>query len=110
MYSNGRGVLIAVHISFSIVPVDLSVIHNLEGNVDIVGHIITKNTFYFIVVALYIPPDITLSCFQTFVSALQDIQDFYCKPLFIIGDFNTPSFTSCLETQHYDSKSSSMLC
>lgn len=84
----GGGVLVAVSTTINVSPIDCKDLNYNSTIIDLVGLLITKNNFTFLLLSIYIPPDISISFFATFFSDLLDSQIIFSYPLFIIGDFN----------------------
>lgn len=62
--------------------------------IDFLPLLITKSTLTFILVSIYIPPDIPLPIYKAFFTALLDFEILYTHPLVIIDDFNRHSTTT----------------
>lgn len=100
----GGGVLIAVNKFFKVTVVDLSSANDVNKNISSICLIINKYTSTFIVVNIYLPPDLSVTEFTLFLTTLKDILILHNYPIFIFGDFNVPSYTKYINEHKIDSK------
>lgn len=99
----GGGVLVAVSAIYRTELIDCSLIISACQDANVIGLLISKNTFSFIVLTIYIPPATTLESFSFIFNALNDLSVLYEYKLFVIGDFNVPSFYNNSITNDHDS-------
>lgn len=72
VFAKGGGVLIAVNSIFNVTQIDFSDVFDSNYIIDILGVIIVFHTIKFIIIAIYIPPDISLKNFRHFFGSLLD--------------------------------------
>ena len=92
--SKGGGTLLAIKSEFFVEPIDLSHILDILPSVDIVGCKCLFNNFFTILVyVVYIPPNISVENFESFLNIFE--QNISNKDnVLILGDFNITNFNS----------------
>ena len=97
--------MIAAAVNINCEIIDCSFLHTAVPLIDIA---ITKCNFDNLslhVCAIYIPPDVSLEIFDTFLSSLEQL--IFHKTALIVGDFNIPNFNN---DDNKRGKSSSLHC
>lgn len=91
--NRGGGAILALQSKYFSQLINVDRIVSDCPQIDIVGCLIKFNHVQFIIYVLYIPPDISFTDFETFLSLFEEINVSYNLNIIIVGDFNSPHFT-----------------
>nr|CAI5848397.1 unnamed protein product [Callosobruchus analis] len=97
----GGGVAVAVRNDFKSSSVDLGAcpsFNNINPKIDILVIKIAIQYSNIYVISLYIPPQISVSDYETFVEAIQSLDVLHGSSIFIVGDFNVTSYAAYLDS------------
>nr|CAI5848084.1 unnamed protein product [Callosobruchus analis] len=97
----GGGVAVPVRNDFKSSSVDLGAcpsFNNINPKIDILVIKIAIQYSNIYVISLYIPPQISVSDYETFVEAIQSLDVLHGSSIFIVGDFNVTSYAVCLDS------------
>ena len=91
-YSKGGGTLIAVNTTrISVQPLNLV---SPVQQIDLVGVRVFLKKDGMLIITIYIPPGLPISCYEQMFEYLENTVDF-SEPILIIGDFNIPELIEC---------------
>lgn len=88
----GGGVLVAISNKFKVTSLEPAVLNYNQQSIDFLGLIVKKNTISFLLLAIYIPPDISITNFSSFFSDLETCQHLHSYSVIFAGDFNCPNY------------------
>nr|CAI5866666.1 unnamed protein product [Callosobruchus analis] len=97
----GGGVALAVRNDFKSSSVDLGAcpsFNNINPKIDILVIKIAIQYSNIYEISLYIPPQISVSDYETFVEAIQSLDVLHGSSIFIVGDFNVTSYAAYLDS------------
>ncbi|VEN45057.1 unnamed protein product [Callosobruchus maculatus] len=97
----GGGVAVAVRNDFKSSSVDLGAcpsFNNINPKIDILVIKIAIQYSNIYVISLYIPPQISVSDYETLVEAIQSLAVLHGSSIFIVGDFNVTSYAAYLDS------------
>lgn len=98
----GGGVLLAVHNKYAMTEIDLKYIRRDIPAVDIVGATLKINSFSFVILVLYIPPNVNIAVYNQLFELLETSDDISNADVYIIGDFNIPEYNYQTDYIHSD--------
>uniref|UniRef100_A0A6V7JJ27 Uncharacterized protein n=1 Tax=Bracon brevicornis TaxID=1563983 RepID=A0A6V7JJ27_9HYME len=101
----GGGVLIALRNTFNAKIIDLSPIQNNFSQIDCLALEVLINGISYILMAMYIPPEITIETYTSFFDYLIDITHVQVACIIKLGDFNVPELEETGNYEMYDSRS-----